>query len=225
MTHSGSRSFSLELQELAPVQRFFRGQVLAEQDSPCSSLYRIGAGQVLLSRHRRGGGEYGLTLLGSGEVFGEGSLRPHKRWLSSVRAVSDGWCNVLPAAGVPRLARYYPDLVVEILSMLSGRLERSHRRLDVLMQDAARDRVLGMLQLLAGYHGEDRGGETVMEVGVTQAELASMVCLKRETVARALTELEAEGLIRRRPRRGVFLLSLPDPEAFQAGCSGQTPEA
>jgi CRP/FNR family transcriptional regulator len=188
--------------------------VLSEQGAPCDSLYRLGAGQVLLSRHKRDEGEYGLTLLGRGEVFGEGSLRPHKRWLSTVRAVSDGWCHVIPAVQVPRLAQYYPGLMVEILALLSGRLERAHRRLDVLMQDAARDRVLGMLQLLAGYHGESRGGETVVEIAVTQAELAGMVCLKRETVARSLSELEADGLIRRSPRRGVVLLALADGQSL-----------
>jgi CRP-like cAMP-binding protein len=206
---------SPELTELAPVQRIYRGQVLAEQGDLCDSLYRIGSGQVLLSRTKEGGGDYALTLLGPGEIFGEGSLRPHGCWLSTARAVSDGWCNVIPAVRVPRLAQYYPDLIVEVLALLSGRLERAHRRLDILMRDSAKERVLGMLQLLAGYHGQERGDVTVVEVAVTQAELASMVCLKRETVARALAELEAESHIRRRPRRGVCLLTLQkgDPVA------------
>lgn len=209
-------AFTPDLAELAPVQQFYKGQVLARQDEPCDSLYRIGEGQVLLSRRKGPKSDYALTLLGPSEVFGEGSLRPQRLWLSTVRAVSNGWCNVVPAVRVPKLAQYYPDLTVEILQLISGRLERAHRRLDVLMRDAARDKLLGMLQLLAGYHGEERGGETVIEVAVTQAELASMVCLQRETVARTLAELEAEGIIRRSPRRGVCLLVLPKENAGSA---------
>jgi CRP-like cAMP-binding protein len=215
---ASSKTFSSpDLAELAPVQHFYKGQIIAKQDAPCGSLYRIGEGQVLLSRRKGPDSEFALTLLGPGELFGEGSLRPHGLWLSTAKAVSDGWCNVIPAARVPRLAQYYPDLIVEILQLVSGRLERAHRRLDVLMRDSARERVLGMLQLLAGYHGEERETETLVEVAVTQAELASMVCLQRETVARALAELEEEGLIHRKPRRGVCLLALPKSPSIESG--------
>jgi CRP/FNR family transcriptional regulator, cyclic AMP receptor protein len=193
------------LADLAPRVQFYKGMEIGTQDEPCDSLYIISEGQVLMSRRNPGGGDYALYLLGPGDLFGEGSLRPRRRWLANLRAVTNVVAHRLPASQLPRFAQYYPQLVGYVMSLLSARLERSHQRRDVLGTYSARDRVIGLLVALAEFHGERQGDEVWLPLSLTQAELGEMVGLARETVARVLADLEEEGAIRRRTRSGLSL--------------------
>lgn len=193
------------LNELAARRAFWKGRLIGVQGQPCESLHIISEGQVLLSRQTPEGEDYALYLLGPGQMFGEGSLHPDGCWLASARAVTDGLVHVLPASHLPRLFQYHPQLADHVLTLLSLRLERAHRRLDVTNVHSARERLLGLLRAMSDYHGEPQGGEIWLPLGLTQSELGDMVGLARETVARVIADLEEEGLIRREGRRGMWL--------------------
>lgn len=193
------------LSELAPKFEFWKGMVLGSQGDPVDHLFIIAEGQVLLSRRDPDGGERPIYLLGPGDLFGEGSLRPDRRWLVNVRSVSDGSAHRLPASHLPRLAQYYPQLTAYIVGLLAERLERAHSRLDLVRAHSARDRLLGLIHVLAEHHGERQGDRTWVPIHLTQEELGGMIGLARETVARLLGELADEGVIGRE-RAGLWLL-------------------
>ncbi len=193
------------LAELAPRVPFWKGMQLGLQGQPCEHLYIIARGQVLLSRKNANADSYAMYLLGPGDLFGEGSLQPDRRWLVTARAVTDGAVHMLPAAHLPRLAQYYPQLTAHIVRLLSERLERAHQRADVVRTSGARDQVLALLRALAGYHGQRQGDEIWVPVTITQEELGEMIGVSRETVARAISDLESQGYLRHRRRRGFWL--------------------
>jgi CRP/FNR family transcriptional regulator, cyclic AMP receptor protein len=202
------------LAEIAPRMPFWKGTVIGKQGEPCSSIYIIVSGQVLLSRKSLEGEEYSVYLLGGGDLFGEGSLQPEREWMVTARAVTDGAAYVLPSAQLSRFIQYYPDLGTHIVKLLGARLVRSHRRLDLVTSNCARDRVLGLLRVLADHHGQERQERIWLPISVTQTELAEMVGLARETVARVLTALETEGLVFKEGRRGFWLK--PEKTSFAA---------
>jgi CRP/FNR family transcriptional regulator len=201
---------SRALTDLAPRTRFWKGTRIGTQGELCENVYIIAEGQVLLSRRNSEGEDYALYLLGPGDLFGEGSLGRQRRWHVTAKAMTDGVTHVLPACQLPRFAQFYPQLTAHIVTLLSARLERAHLRLDIVTTDSARGRLLSLLAVLADYHGETRDGARWLPMRLTQAELGSMVGLARETVARTLGELEADGIIRRLGRRGLWLYHVPD---------------
>jgi len=203
---------SRPLSEIAPKVRFWRGACIGTQGEPCDSVYIIAEGKVLLSRRDAHGDDYALYLLGSGDLFGEGALGSRKRWLVTARAISDGSAHVLPVSQIARFAQYLPEFTAHIITLLSNRLERAHVRLDIVTTDSARERLLGMLNVLADYHGETRDGRRWLPIRLTQAELGGMVGLARETVARIMGELESEGVIQRQGRRGLWLADMSHSE-------------
>ena len=226
-TESTLHSSLLELRPLADIARrtrIWKGMEIGIQGQPCDSLYIIVDGQVLLSRRSPAGEDHALYLLGSGDLFGEGSLNTEPRWMVSARAVTDGSMYVLAAAQLPRFAQYYPQVTAQVVALLSARLERAHRRVDLITIDSARERVVGLLEVLAEHHGDRRGRDVWLPLRLTQAELGEMVGLARETVARALAELEAEGHIRREGRRGMWLCYLNDrPDATRSPVAPAAP--
>jgi CRP/FNR family transcriptional regulator len=148
-----------------------------------------------------------VDLLGAGDLFGEGALRPDARWPATAWAMTDTTAYVLPAAHVSRLGQYYPQIPAQVCRMLSARLERAHRGADLVNTTCARERTLRLLHLLAEAHGQLQGEEIWLPITLTQAQLGDLVKLTRETIARALAELERRGAIRRSGRRGLWLKS------------------
>jgi CRP/FNR family transcriptional regulator len=201
---------SRPLADVAPKVRFWKGGRIGTQGEPCEHIYIIAEGQVLLSRRNPDGDDYALYLLGAGDLFGEGALGKDRRWLVSARGVTDGSMYSLPASQLSRFAQFYPQLTAHIVTLLSARLERAHLRLDIVTTDSARERLLSLLNVLADYHGEERDGARWLPLRLTQAELGGMVGLARETVARTMADLEADGVIRRQGRRGIWLYYVPD---------------
>jgi CRP-like cAMP-binding protein len=130
---------------------------------------------------------------------------PERRWLVTARAVTDTTIRVVPSGRLDRLARCEPELTAEIVTLLGARLERAHRRVDAITCDSARERLLRLLYVMADYHGQPREAGVWLPLRLTQTDLGGMVGLARETVARLLGELEAEGLISRRGRSGLWL--------------------
>jgi CRP/FNR family transcriptional regulator len=193
------------LADFAHRRPFSRGRLIGVQGQPCDGVYIITEGRVLLCREDHEGSDYALYLLGPGDLFGEGVLHPDSCWLVSARGATDGCAYLLPAGTLPRLFEYCPALGAHLLQLLSLRLERAYRRLDVHRAAGARERLFRLLTVLSDYHGEVRDEEVWMPLPMTQAELGEMVGLARETVARAMTELEQEGIIRREGRKSLWL--------------------
>jgi len=191
------------LSDLAPRVPFTAGMVLGVQDEPCTHLHILTEGQVILSRKSPGGETTVLSLLAAGDLFGEGSLLPSKTWLVTARAHTDGAAHLFSGAMLPRFAQHYPRLAAHVITLLSSRLALAHRRLDIIRTSSAREKVLGVLALLADRHGFEEDGRYWIPVKMTQSDMGDMVGLARETVARCLAELRSEGVFAQE-RQGIW---------------------
>lgn len=212
------------LEALATRRPLLKGRLIGVQGQEADCLYIIESGQVLLSRAGEDGEDYALYLLGPGQLFGEGSLHPEREWLVSARAMTDGAAYVAPAHLLPRLFQHYPDLARHILNLLSYRLERAHRRLDVTHMSDAKTRLIELLRAMAHQYGEAEGDEIWMPLPLTQAELGQMIGLARETVARMLAQLEREGVLRREGRKGLWLTIKAGAVGGKHSSGASTPE-
>lgn len=195
------------LSELSEPEHFGKGRVFGLQGEPCPGVFIIQRGHVLQSRLHPGGDEHALHLLGPGELFGEGALGARPRWLTNVRAATAGTAWQLTRPQVYRLGRHYPRFLESIVALLSRRLEQAYDQADLLSTPNARERLLGFLRLAAASHGEPRGADLWIPLPLKQAELGDLLSLQRETVARSIAALEAEGVLRHRPRQGFLMLS------------------
>lgn len=190
--------------EMATEQRFYRKSLFGTQNRRCERLYLITRGHVLFHRVGRDGEKRVLDLLGPGDLFGEDALRADSRWQVTAAAVTDGTAQVIPAGQVPGLAQYYPGIAASLFQLLAQRLERAHRRSDILLAASARERALGLLAELAEQYGVAQGDRVWLSLPLTQSQLAELIRVRRETVVRTLADLEAEGLIHRR-RSGLWV--------------------
>jgi CRP/FNR family cyclic AMP-dependent transcriptional regulator len=184
-----------------PRLRWFRdGQAIFHQGDSGSALYLVISGAVAVTALCPAGREAVLGLLGPGQAFGHGSLvaRPHR---GTARAFGHCLVEVVDLPG--SAAR--PDVAAAFGPGLArapaARCEALEEWLaDLVLLDVPARLAKRLCDLIDGF-GQRQAGGILIDLPVTQGQLASLVGATRESVNRALGSLVADGVVRRLDRR------------------------
>jgi len=173
------------VQELVLDKRLERRKVLFFAGEPADYLWVVREGEVRLYKSSPGGRHATLETLRPGEAFGALSALDEDRYPASAEAMSDGaaWC--LRRNAMLSLLQDEPQLAVEVVRIVSGRLHGAHERLRSFAHDPAPARLAAAL-LNAVRQGEAE---------VTRRALAETAGTTVETAIRVLRRFEREGII------------------------------
>lgn len=197
-----------ELDKIAALlrrRRYRADEPVFREGDPGTALYVVDTGEIRILLGGADGKEVVLSLLGSGEFFGELALLDGEPRSADAVATVPTELLVLPRDDFLRLLREVPAVAVNMLAALSRRF----RRTDRLVHDAAfsdvRTRVTRLLIELAETRG--RPGPAGVTIGphLTQGELASMVGATRESINKCLRSYAAQGLLRHERGRLILL--------------------
>ena len=186
------------------VRQFEADDVLVREAEQPACLWAVLGGAVTLAFTTPGGRRATVAVLGRGGVLGEQGLSPRvvsvrpgpitsaeARALVPTAACSIGFAALRSAAASdPRVAGW----IVAAVGRRASQIERALARSLVMRVPA---RLLGALDDLADEHGYRRPGGVEIDLPLTQDLLASMVGATRESVNRALRQLERQDLVRR----------------------------
>ena len=197
-----------ELEEIRPQGRCgtFRAGVtiFSPTDSP-SSVFLLRKGLVRIYRISTGGDEVTIGYVGPHEIFGElGGFGDFPRE-SYAMAVTDCWVCEMPQQTFVSLLNSHTELVMDVARQIGKRLKRIESRLTNLVFREAFPRMCATLEQLAEDFGIDHAGGTVIDLPLTQSELATLIGTSRQTVNAGLRRLEEEGVTARRGRRFVVV--------------------
>jgi CRP-like cAMP-binding protein len=181
-----------------------RGEVIFRRGDQGTTLYVIDAGAVRISNLATDGREAVVALLGPGEVFGELSLFGQGLRSADAHAMEDGRLLSLSHEDFRPYLEQHAAVAVALLDILASRLRETDEALqDVIFQDVP-GRVAKRLCQLAANHGVSLEDGVLIDLTLTQEDLARMVGSSRETVNKALTAFTARGWIRSIDRRYVI---------------------
>ena len=186
------------LRQLAQVclQRTYRrGQFLWYQGDPGDYLVVIVRGLVKVTVASPRGDEMLLVTLGPSEVVGELSVIDGGARSASVVALTPTTGIVIGRAPLIALMHRSPELLDVLLRSMGALVRRlTERATDLVFLDLAARVAKLLLREAEGRSGEQRQGGLV-DLGLTQTELAQMVGASRPAVNRVLQSLAARGLI------------------------------
>ncbi len=181
-----------------------RGAVLFRAGDPANYLFVIISGRVKVILYSQDGEEALGSVLGPGEILGSASLlddRPR-----SITATADERTEVLllPRDSLERLVATSPAAALDIYRLLVRQLRRSYAFIqDTIFLDVA-GRLAKKLLELAETYGEQVDDGIVIDLPLTQLELATMVGVTRETVNKHLGAYRARGILDVRDHRIVI---------------------
>lgn len=174
-----------------------KGDYLFHQGEPADTLYLVKAGKLKLVQFTEGGREIIVDILGSGDVLGETVLFQGGEYPYSAQTIVTTKVCSFSMAQFETVIRNNPALAVKIISHLGQKLYEFVRLAGEVTGTSARDRLLRVLHRLGNEHGRQVDLGTLIEVDLTQQELADMVGISRVKVAQVISQLKDDGIVRR----------------------------
>ncbi|MBW2272264.1 MAG: Crp/Fnr family transcriptional regulator [Deltaproteobacteria bacterium] len=223
------------LQELAPEEieklrgasvclDYTEGDTIFAPATNPNSLYLLEKGLARIYRLSREGEETTFGYVAPGEVFGELTVfgdYPRESFAQAARP-----CRVwrIPGVEFQRLLSARPSLVLEVTRQIGTRLKRIESRVENLVFRNARSRLAHILIELAEDFGRQTEDGICIDVDITQAELATLVGITRQTANVNLRDFEQEGLTTRSGRQ-VVLVGIDALRRVALGNDRSEPEA
>jgi CRP/FNR family transcriptional regulator, cyclic AMP receptor protein len=190
------------------ARRFPRGTALFHEGQESDRVMVLLDGRVKIATVSDDGREAVLAFRGPGEVLGELSAIDGQPRSAGVTAVDPVRALVMPTADFRSFLERSPRAALWILTRLVARLREADRKRaefgtsDTIGRVAAR-----LVELAADYGRPQPGGGVLIDLPITQEELAGWVGSSREGVNKALHTLRELGWVGTE-RRAITVLEM-----------------
>lgn len=159
-------------------------------------VYFVIAGVVKTGTVSDDGKEVIKNVLYTGDMFGElGLSGMHERPDFAASLKGEVEILRLPVKIIRELINKNPSVGLRMIEKLGERITRSEKRLEQLVFDDARTRVIGFLHEQAEKNGKKFGDETLIRHGFTHQDMANITGTSRQLVTIILNELKKDNLI------------------------------
>lgn len=187
-----------ELSQITPYKKFAAGDMIYHMEDQADAVYFIRDGMVKISMYFSNGKEMILAILGQYDIFGELLLLPSERRPNQAEAVMDTTLIVLPEKDFQRLLQQQPKIAMKFMQVMSTSLWKAETRFAEVGAFDAPGRLANLLLRLANDFGAESERGTIIDLNLTQQDLAKMIGATRETVSHCLARLLEFGAVRRR---------------------------
>ncbi len=168
---------------------------LFRQGETTSTIYLIKSGKLKLIQTSADGREAILDICGPGEVLGELSLYREQTHPSSAVAVEESCVCCFSKQQFEALIRQDPSFALRIIGYLGQKRYENMQKLREETRQTVREKLLHLFYRFASEYGMAREREMIINLKITQQELADMLGSSRVAVAKALKELKAANII------------------------------
>ncbi|MBM3116766.1 Crp/Fnr family transcriptional regulator [Jeongeupia naejangsanensis] len=170
-------------------------EIVVAQGATGDAMYAVLHGRLKVLRTSDEGREATLAILEAGEVFGEVAMLDGGLRTASVEALEPCELLVLRRDAVMQHLESHPKVMRQLIAALCHRL----RGADELLQDTLflplPQRLAKTLRQLGEQHGAQEAGSVLIDLKLTQQEIANLVGASRESVNKQLNAWVDDGLI------------------------------
>jgi CRP-like cAMP-binding protein len=178
------------------VETFPHNAIVYRPGDTSDRVYLLKAGRVRLMRIGKNGARSVVSVLRSGDLFGE-LFRPDGTSIEEL-AVSAGEAEVWSIEGRDFRAQLEarPTLALDVIRAYAERVRALRQRVLGLTFKEVPARLADILLTLSEAHGErcPHGGETDLR-GITQQDLADLVGASRSFVSTLINEMKRDGVL------------------------------
>ncbi|MEX2539942.1 MAG: Crp/Fnr family transcriptional regulator [Actinomycetota bacterium] len=183
------------LARLAVPRTYAKGQVIFFEGDTGESMYVVADGAVKVFMVSEEGDEIVLVTVREPDSFGELAVLDGAPRSASAAALEPTEMLVITRTTLLDVMRDHRELGERVLSSVGGLLRRlTEQTADLVFLDLP-GRVAKLLARIAEERGRQEDGAVVVDLGVTQTDLARMVGGSRQSVNQALRDLQRQGAI------------------------------
>jgi len=183
-------------------------QIIFHHGDPGGLLYIITKGKVKITHSTPDGQEALLAILGAGDFFGELALLDDSPRSATAEAIEPTDVLTLHREEFMRFMSSNPDFSMHVLQTMAKRIRHLNKQVsDIFFLDLP-GRLARILLQLAEDHGRQTDDGMVIEINLTQTDLAEMVGATRVSINKALGRFRRAKWIKSSGRR--FTILKPD---------------
>jgi CRP/FNR family transcriptional regulator, cyclic AMP receptor protein len=203
------RELALLSRDFVP-REFAKGQIIFCQGDPGITLFVVMEGKIRIFRTSAAGDETSINIFGTGDVFGEFAAIDQQPRSATAQAVPRSTLLEMTGERFLQHMRAMPDLALGMVKLLAGKLRWTAGFAETVAQYDAAGRLLHILLQYAEQYGEAQvpGKRYVLDLSLNQADLATLVGVRREHINRLLHDWSQRGLIEYNAGK-IILLDLP----------------
>jgi len=188
-----------EFSQLASVvreQHYKKHTTIVHVDDPGSALYILKSGLVKVTIEDQHGYEMILRILYPTDFFGDMSLLDGMPRSATVTTQEPSEVLTISREHFLSIIEKSPKILLKVAAVLSKRLRKANELIHSLAFFDVYGKVARVLLNLAAERGRATEQGTVIDMRLTQQELAELAGMTRETMARTLREFQQAGCIR-----------------------------
>lgn len=202
-------------------RRCKKGEHIVDHGSESREVFFIVSGAVNVLNVSPAGRDITFAAIGAGGMFGELSAIDGKPRSASVVAGEETLLAVMPSHSFVELLQSHAAIAFQLLRRLTKMVRAGDLRIMELSTLAASHRVYAELLRMAEPDAAVPGRWVVRPLPPLR-QIASRISTTRETVARALSQLYTDGLVKR-SGRALYIIDRDKLQAFvQAQLAGES---
>ena len=195
------------LDSMATMRDVTKNQVLYFSEDSANSVYLLKKGKVKISKVSNDGKEVILAILGPGEVFGELSITGQEKREEIAEVTEDAVICKVDVQDFESMMEHNPKFNLQVIKLIGFRLRKIQNRLENVIFKTSEQRVRGLIKEMVMDFGREIAGEDnqrVVELRLTQEDMAKLTATSRQTVTTVFSDLEKKGIIKY-DRRRIFV--------------------
>ena len=187
-----------------------KDELLFRQGDESREVYIILKGKVRIYKISPSGNETSIDIFGQYDVLGEFAALDNEPRSTAATAISNVSLLVISQEHFLHHLNMTPGLAINLARLLAGKLRWTAAYAESIAQFDAAGRLLHILLDNNTRYGEEvePGKRYILDLGLSQSDLASMVGARREWVNRILGEWRRRGLLEFE-QGAITILDLP----------------
>ncbi|AGT31114.1 Crp/Fnr family transcriptional regulator [Geobacillus genomosp. 3] len=191
---------SSELRELLttiyrtiPVKK---GTFLFQEGEKADDIYYIQSGKIQISKTNMDGQELTLRICSQGDLIGELTLFcPGARYMLTAKVLEDGTVSAIRRETLETELANNPKLAIEFMKWMSLHFRKTQTKFRDLILHGKKGALYSTLIRLCNSYGVMKEDGILIDVPLTNQELANFCGTAREVVNRMLGDLRKKGVI------------------------------
>lgn len=174
-----------------------KDELLFRQGDESREVYILLKGKVRIYKISPSGNETSIDIFATHDLLGEFAALDNEPRSTAAKAISSVSLLVMSQEHFLHHLQTIPGLAVNLARLMAGKLRWTAAYAESIAQFDAAGRLLHILLDNNSRYGEEieEGKEYVLDLGLSQSDLASMVGARREWVNRILSEWRRRGLL------------------------------
>lgn len=178
-----------------------KGHYLYLENEKADHLYILTEGRMRIASNGNNGKEVIKMIARPDDLIGEAGLLGHSTYKDYALALEKTKLQRIDRAEFQQQMETRPSLALWVTRQIADRMHYFNKRLESMVFQDARSRVIDCLLHMVEHHGERVGYEWVVRKFITHQEIANLTATSRQTVTSVLNELRKDGLIKFNRRR------------------------